>query len=130
MPAWQGGWTGVFGADHSLIGVANPMRRLRRAFGNRMSSLKARQLLRTFVTDDVGTTATKTHKRVAVQVAGTSGEIGASLGGIRGTETVTDINRAATAADETAILLELDALHTPTYPTEKSGNSGGGKLGF
>ena len=132
MPTnWSGLYDGWYSTPYSTIGVANPFRRLRRVFGARASALKAKEIVRTFVTDDVGTTALWTHKRVAAQVGATSGEVASSLGGVRGTETVTDINRAITAGDETALLLEIDAVHTPsTWPTEKSGNSGGGKLGF
>jgi len=119
MPAWSGLWNGVYGADHSLIGTTNAGRRIRRALRG-VSSLKYKTLLRTFVTDDVGTTATKTHTRI----------VASDAGGVRQIETVTDVNRALTAADETAILKDVDGVHTPTFPTEKSGNSGGGKLGF
>jgi hypothetical protein len=131
MPAWSGLYNSVHGVDYSLIGVANPFRRLRRVFGARASALKAKEIVRTFVTDDVGTTAAWTHKRVGAQTGAVSTEIASSLGGVRSVETVTDINRALTSADETALLLEIDAVHTPaSWPTEKSGNSGGGKLGF
>lgn len=125
MPAWSGLYNGVHGVDYSLIGVPSVMRRLRRAVRG-MPALKQRQILRVFVTDDVGTTVTKTHTQVAAQDVNNL----ASLGGVRTIATVTDINRAATAADETALLKEIDGVHTPTFPREASGNSGGGKLGF
>lgn len=127
MPAWSGLWNGVYQEPYSQIGTANQLRRLRRVWGNRMVSLKQRQILRTFVTDDVGTTATKTHTQVSAQDVNDIG----TLGGKRTITTITDINRAVTAADETALLKEIDAVHTPTtWPVEKSGNSGGGKQGF
>lgn len=130
MPAWSGLWNGVYQENYAQIGTAQQMRRLRKIFGNRMVSLKARELLRTMVTDDVGSTALATHTRITSQTGSTSYDVGATLGGKRLIETITDINRAVAAADETAILKELDAVHTPTFPVEKSGNSGGGKQGF
>lgn len=124
MPAWSGLYDGVHGVPYTTIGTANAYKRLRRAVRGR-PALGFRKLLRTFITDDVGTTATQTHPRINAP-----NEVNPNLGGVRQIDTVTDINRAATAADETALLKEVDNSHTPTFPTEGSGNSGGGKLGF
>lgn len=125
MPAWSGLYDGVYATPYSTIGVPNTGRKLRRALKG-MTALKYKEILRTFVTDDVGTTALATHKRISAQTFGDM----STLGGVRVIDTVTDVNRAITAADETAILVDVDGVHTPTFPTEKSGNSGGGKLGF
>lgn len=125
MPAWSGLWNGVHTDGHTLTGVANPQRRIRRSVRG-MVAKKFQEILRTFVTDDVGSPAVASHTRVA---ADTPFAVGLG-GGVRAIETVSDINRNLTAADETALLLEVDNDHTPTFPVEKSGNSGGGKLGF
>lgn len=130
MPAWSGLWNGVYQEAYSQIGVANPLRRMRRMFRHNIPANKQKALLRTMITDDVGTIATATHTRIQSEQGDNSVDIGASLGGKRVIETVTDINRAVAAADETAMLKELDDVHTPVFPTEKSGNSGGNKLGF
>lgn len=126
MPAWSGLYDSVHPGGYSLYNnIPNPARRLRKAVRG-MGAIKLKKTLRTFVTDDVGTTISGSHSRV---IAGTPFDA-PSNGGKRTVETVTDINRAATAEDETALLKEIDNSHTPTFPTEKSGNSGGGKLGF
>lgn len=125
MPAWSGLYDGVYSAPYSTIGKPNTGLKVRRALKG-LTALKYKQILRTFITDDVGTTATKTHARIAAQ----DNTDMSTLGGKRLTQTVTDINRAITAADETALLVDVDGVHTPTFPVEKSGNSGGGKLGF
>lgn len=124
MPAWSGLYDSVHGVPYSTIGIPNPRRRLRRALKG-MVALKAKTILRTFVTGDVGSAASKTHTRIHYPSL-----VNPSLGGLRSIETVTDISRNLDAADQTAFLLEIDGVHTPTFPTEKSGNSGGGKLGF
>lgn len=125
MPAWSGLYDGVHNTPYSTIGTPNPSRRLSRSLRG-MVALKMKEIVRTFVTDDVGTTALATHARIA---AGTPFDM-STMGGKRTVETVSDINRALTAADETALLVDIDGDHTPTFPVEKSGNSGGGKLGF
>lgn len=125
MPAWSGLYDGIHMTPYTAIGVAQPQRRLRRAVRG-LVALKLKKTLRTFITDDVGTTITATHSRVPAPAPFSPGMNGGKITA----EVVTDISRAATAADETALLLEVDNLHTPTFPTERSGNSGGGKLGF
>lgn len=123
MPAWSGLWNGVHGDGHTLLAHSNPGKRLSRALRG-MTARKYKEILRTLVTDDVGTTAAASHSRLLHSTDSRE------LGGVRSVETVTDVNRAVTAADETAIVADIDGDHTPTFPTEKSGNSGGGKLGF
>lgn len=127
MPAWSGLWNHVYTDGHTLIGRREhaAYRRLSRSLRG-MTAVRAREIVRTFITDDVGTTALASHTRIAAPAPFNS----TAHGGVHGIETITDINRALVAADETALLLEIDADHTPTFPTERSGNSGGGKLGF
>lgn len=123
--AWSGLWNGVYQENHALIGVPSVRRRVGRALRG-MSSKFYNEIVRTFVTDDVGSAAAASHTRIAAQ---NPNDIGTS-GGVRTVETVTDISRNLAAADETKLLADIDNDHTPTFPTEKSGNSGGGKLGF
>ena len=125
MPAWSGFWDSVHTGGHSLIGRKNAGRRLARAVRG-LASKAQKELLRTLVTDDVGTAAAASHTRIAAMTPFNY----PTAGGVRTVETVTDISRDVEAADETSLLLDIDYNHTPTFPVEKSGNSGGGKLGF
>lgn len=126
MAGWSGLYDGVHGVPYSTIGVPSVNRRLRRALRG-MPALKKREILRTFVTDDVGTTAAASHTRIIA----TAQFDQMALGGVRAVETVTDINRTITAADETELLVDIDGSHTPTFPREASGNSGrSGNIGF
>ena len=126
MPAYSGLWDGVYNTPYPGTTIApNAQKRLRRALKG-LGSLAQQRIVRTFITGDVGSTATKTHTRVHGQLQTPN----PSLGGVRTLDTVTDINRALTADDQTTILAAIDNVHTPTWPVELSGNSGGGKLGF
>lgn len=127
MPAWSGLWNHVYTEGHSLISRPGnaAYRKLSRSLRG-MPALKFKEIVRTFITDDVGSTALATHTRLSAPTPFDA----LAHGGVRQVETVTDINRVLTAADETQLLVEVDADHTPTFPVEKSGNSGGGKLGF
>ena len=126
MPTYSGLYNQIYGENYTGPTITpNALRRLRRAFKG-LTSLRNRQILRTLITNDVGTVATKSHVRLAAQ----DNTNIASLGGKRTVEVVSDINRAVTAADRTVQLTNLDNVHTPVFPIEKSGNSGGGKLGF
>lgn len=127
MPAWSGLWNQVYNEDYpgSAVRITpNARRRLRRAEKG-LGSLAQREILRALVGAAVGGTASKTHTRINAPDL-----VNPSLGGVRVIDTITDINRATVAADQTNITLELANVHTPTFPVEKSGNSGGGKLGF
>lgn len=79
-----------------------------------------------------GGTATSTHTRVDATGQGPTNA--AMLGGSRTMETFTSINRATTAADETFtetyVITGLAAAAPSTYPTDASGNGGGGKVRF
>jgi hypothetical protein len=132
MVAWSGLYNGVHGVDYSVIGAPSVRKRIRRAL-KPMVAIKYKEILRTLVTDDVGATALATHTRIVAETGlgtGNPHDSGSFLGGKRNVETVTDVNRAVTSADQTQILQDIDGVDTPTFPQEKSGNSGGGKLGF
>lgn len=123
MPPWSGLWNGVYTDGHSLIGKSNVGKRLGRALKG-LSAAKYRAVLKTLVEGDVGDTAVASHTRLEASTAPMA------YGGVRKLETVVDINRPTTNADVTAIVEDINKETTPTFPTEKSGNSGGGKLGF
>ena len=125
MPAWSGLYNNIHGVDYSLIGVANVHRRFRRALKGTSKTTRAfREILRTLNGVAPGATALSTHTQVEADVGDYVN------GSVRTIETVTDVDRITTAADQTAINLEIDAADTPTFPREASGNSGGGKLGY
>lgn len=125
MPAWSGLYDQIHGVPYSTIGIDNVNRRLRRALkGTSAKTRSFRKILRALNGAAVGGAALSTRTRI-VAPAGAMQE-----GGVRAIETVTEINRVTTVADQTAINLEIDGLDTPTFPREASGNSGGGKLGF
>lgn len=76
-----------------------------------------------------GSNVTDTRNRiVAVQTIGSID----NLGGKRAIETVTLINRNTTAADVSALkaITGVGTAYPASYPADKSGNAGGGKLGF
>ena len=76
-----------------------------------------------------GGTATETYKRVSSPSGLTQSE---QFGGSRVIDTVTVINRATTASDETYIEAVQDRIYNAapsTYPPDLSGNGGGGKAG-
>lgn len=125
MPAWSGLWNGVFNETHSLIGKPNVGRRIGRALKG-VTSAKYKELVLTLVNGAVGDTALATHTAITAQDVNNK----ASLGGVRAVETITDINRATVAADATTINNDIIKETSPTFPVEKSGNSGGGRLGF
>lgn len=82
-------------------------------------------IIRQLIAGNVGGTATKTQRRVAYTAASDF------LMGKRGTVTETLINRATTSADQALLADKLvDDPRPSSWPKEKSGNSGGGKLGY
>jgi len=127
MPAWSGLWNHVYTDGHSL--TRRPHNSASRKLNRALRGLTAKaykEIVRTFVTDDVGSAAFASHTRVAAPAPFNS----TGHGGVHAIETINDINRNITAADETNLLGSVDGVHTPTFPADKSGNGGGGKLGF
>lgn len=88
-----------------------------------------RRVIRTLLGAAVGAAATETHSRIVAPAGLTQA---ASFGGARQIESVTDVNRVTTAADLTYVQGVVDRVYNanPTsYPTDLSGNGGGGKEG-
>lgn len=124
MTAWSGLYNHIHGVDYTPIGTVNAFRRLRRAVRGHS---KQTRILRALMTALDGVAAGGT---AATTMTLPSAETdSALLGGVR-TITTSTSSRATVAADVTAINAAIAGLHTPTFPREASGNSGGGKLGF
>jgi hypothetical protein len=125
MPAWSGLWNAVHGANHALIGARNNLQ-MRIAKLNRREGARVDARIATALTGAaVGGTASETRQRPVAVQADTS----FNLGGRRVIETVSLVNRATVAADETAIDAQLTPTFAPTtYPVDRGGG-GGGKTG-
>lgn len=89
-----------------------------------------REVLRTLVNENVGGTALDTYTRITAPNGLTDAD---ELGGLRSVETVTTVNRATTATDRTYLnthIIDRHFIANPSsWPTDLSGNGGGGKLG-
>lgn len=127
---YSGLWNGYYNEDHSLLTnrTGNAETRVNRAVGNRNYETGAFAETTVEVTGSAAgaNTATSSHKRVeAEQVFGND-----SQGGLRTIETKEAVNRSTTAADVTRIDDAINQSSQPTtYPVDKAGNGGGGKLG-
>lgn len=131
MANWSGLWDRQYGTPYSQLGGntkefnSTEKAEVARLFRGRGSRIMG-AVLRALTGAAVGGTATQTYRQVASE-----GDINAGLsnGGKRTVNTVTDINRVTTSADETLIDEMTTRLNAPTsYPTDKGGG-GGGKLG-
>jgi hypothetical protein len=86
-----------------------------------------RRLLLTLLGSVVGSNATETYPRVQANQLMNQPLQG---GGLVTIETATQINRNTTAADLSNVVNALSRSPITTFPTELSGTSGGGKLGY
>jgi hypothetical protein len=133
------GWTGYsptlgagaanVGANSGQLQFGNPSIDYRLENTLRRPQLRPfTRALRSIVVTGVGTPAIATRMRVK----GTPAKDDPSaIGGLVQMESQTLINRNTTPADVNFILSVIDELTAPlVYPTDPSGNSGGGKLGF
>ena len=119
-----GTWALVYSRTSNRTAIA-------RAYGPRQGMNDQYAAMYALLGATTGGTATKTHPRVAAQTMGTPG-VPTGLGGVRTIETVTDINRATTAADLTVfqgVMSRLAAGNPTTYATDASGNGGYKGLG-
>ena len=128
MPAWSGFWNQIYGQNYALTtGRGNVRREFSQMFERSTGVTPYGRVIRQLVNGNVGGTATGSYNRVAVQ----NPQDGSTLGGKRGIEAKTTINRATTAQDITNISDDLDwNKFTPVWPRDKSGNGGGGKRGY
>lgn len=132
MVSYSGLWDKEYGQSYSMLSTSVNINSnydvLARAFANKIYSRGATgRLLRTLVGAAAGTTATLSHKRAKAE----RDLLTNANGGKRVIETFYDINRATTAADATRLQSALDLQSRPaTYPKDKAGVGGGGKLGW
>lgn len=119
---WSGLWNNEFDEDYSLLVNKNPRRNRMQRVVNRASFRAFKELFDTLIGAAAGGNAVASHKQVghpATPIA-----LGA-LGGSRTIDTISDINRATTAADVTnlkEVVVNVDV--APTYPADLSGNGG------
>ncbi len=132
MPSYSGLWDGVHGEAYALQVDRSPLNRqlgrlLRK--GSR-SMTRLREVIDTVKSgESINGGAAVTFKRVkegAVAGDPTSG------GGAVEIETVTQIaaSQSTTSADAATVNTLVDFDTQPTYPVDKSGNGGGGKLAY
>lgn len=133
MAAYSGLWNGVYNEAYSLLSQSRnkseEFRKLTTPFARRLYSHGALgELLITLVGAAAGSTASLTHKRVTARQ-----NLSQNLqGGAIPIGDFTDVNRATTAADASAIVAALSQSAAPTYVVDRSGNgtSGRSKLGY
>lgn len=119
MPAWQGLWNqeANSASGHSLLVNKNPRRYGIKRTMNREGFRAVTELFDSLIGAASGGTASASHKRVGHFTPGLGSE-----GGSRTIETITDIDRATTAADVTALKEMVFGVKTaPTsYPSRNS----------
>lgn len=125
MTQFSGLFDTVHGTGHAFVSQSTTKRMLSQLL-KRPKNRALRELITTLVNGDVGDTAVATHSRVAAH----EHDNFLTTGGVRTIETVADINRVTTAADVTEIDRNLFDATGEVYVVDKSGNGGGGKLGF
>lgn len=131
--AYSGLWNREYGENYSPLGTNNTAewnnttrKRLSKLLKGRGDRILA-TLLKSLNGTAAGATASATYEQIAADPSLSSAYSG---GGKRTINTKTDINRATTAADETMIDGIIDeSFHPVSYPVDKSGAGGGGKLG-
>lgn len=125
MAGWQGLWTHEANnpSGYSLLVNKSSIRNRIKRVINREQFRVITELFDTLIGATSGGTASATHKRVKGEVSVPTA-LG-QMGGARTIETVTDINRASTAADVTALKeMTFNVKTRPTYPRDLSGNGG------
>lgn len=130
MATWSGLWNNEYGENYSLLSnrVGNNHLALARVFAQRIYARGALgAVLKSLVDGAVGDPATMSHKRITAER-----NLEANVqGGKRVIETFLDINRVTTTTDRDKLSAAIALSPKPsTYPKDKSGNGGGGKLGY
>lgn len=106
-------------AGYSLLVNKAPSRNRIRHMMNKPGFREIKELFATLIGANAGGIATATYSRI-------KDEVGAVGGGLRTIETVTDINRATTAADVIALKEFTSAVPVnTTFVADLSGNGGG-----
>lgn len=130
MAGYSGLFNGVYGGDYAVLpnATGNVQTDLARVMSKKAYGRGAyRGLMLALVGAAAGEAALVTHKRVQAQR-----DLYENVqGGLRPIETFTEIDRDTTADDITAVEAALSLSSQPTtYPVDRSGNGGGGKLGI
>lgn len=126
MTSYSGLFNGVYGEDHALIGTRNVETNLARQFRRRGASA-LREIMQALNGAVAGSNATAQYKRAKAERSLDENV----QGGQREIETVTLVNRNTTSGDETSIDNIFDQTSVPSsYPVDKAGVGGGGKLGY
>lgn len=131
------GWSPTLGVGSATTGAASGtvMRNgmtnddafIAKSFLNRAGRV-TRELLLTLLGAAAGGSASDTYKRVYRPVRNSDPQ---EYGGLATVETVTLVSRVTTATDTTNITALLSREPKPSsYPTDLSGNGGGGKAGY
>jgi hypothetical protein len=125
MPSWAGGWDNMFGQPYALTGETGAAGRSLARLMHATAQKDVGAVMTALDGVAPGATALSTHAYVQARQTD-----GLNFGGQVPIVQTQLINRATTAAD----VAQLNAIYKPTfaptvYPVEKSGNSGGGKLG-
>lgn len=131
MPSYSGLWDGHYGQPYApltqFVNKGNDMAMLTRVFGRRAyGRAYFREMIQALVGAAPGAAYQANHRRV--KWTPTRGEP-ASGGGLVQMEQFIQAG-TTTAADETMIEKALEQDSYPTYPKDKAGNGGGGKLGW
>jgi hypothetical protein len=132
MPSWSGLWNREYNENYSGLGGNNTAElsnnekmQLARGFRGRQGRVVG-AIIKALTGNTVGQTAASSVKRIAADPHLSEPYAG---GGVRTISSVDEINRVTVAADATTIDALVDLKTAPTYPVDKSGNGGGGKLG-
>ena len=113
------------GGTYTLQYVNNNTKRMLGRLLRRPGNRLIQEIIQTLNGAASGSAASKTHSRIEAPADSDN------LGGVRAIETVTDVSRNTDAADVTALTAIYDlSVAGITYPTDASGNGGGGKLGY
>ena len=120
MPAWSGLYNGEHGENHSLLVNETSLKTKLTNVMRRLGVRKEKALLAALIGAATGGTASLSRTRIEATT-----DTGYKLGGKRTVETVSDINRATTAADVTALkdILGGRSVQPDSYNVEKSGNN-------
>jgi hypothetical protein len=132
MPSYSGLWNGIYGIPYSALSTNNTKEtnnslktQVTKHLSKDRGARKLMMLMRTLNGVVAGSTATVNYKQIAVD-PGNNNPI--SSGGKRTINTIADLNRATTAADQTLINAMFDKVFAPSpYPVDKSSNGGGNK---
>ena len=130
MANWSGLWNGRYDQNYSGLGTNTSelngpqLQELARELRPR-GMQKVRALITALLGVAPGGTATVSSKRIA-GVADPTNPL--TNGGRITPVTVTDMSRATTAGDVTTLNAAIATSRAPTYPVDRSGNGGGGKV--